>query len=179
LNATGAAAAVIAVVAAVALGPLGHGGTDGAPPPQIADTPTATVSPTPPRKSVDAGALDLDYTQTGNTVTATLDGRNVATVTFKTWAWSGSAGSVVLTVDARQTFTIDPMTFSVDGSDGYNENSPMNEDLVRVPAGNQDVTLRFPDVEGPTGLKWTPQDGKATDGESTAGFWTLPAANKK
>jgi hypothetical protein len=174
LNATGAAAAVIAVVAAVALGPLGHRGGTG--PDQVAGTPTATAGVVPDLSPIDAGAKALTYAARGKTVTASLDGKPVATLAFTSWTWSGNAGKVVLTVTATRPFTIDPMTFNLVADDS-NENSPTNR-TVSVGIGTQDVALNFDGFRSPGALLWTPQEPKTDDDDGIVIYWELTAANR-
>jgi hypothetical protein len=121
--------------------------------------------------TLDAGETALQYTQKGETVRAALDGTTVASVSLKSWRWSGTAGKVVLTVTTTRPFTIDPMMFNL-AADDSNENSPTNEELVRVGAGTHDVTLDFEGFRSPGALLWTPQEAKSDD-DGIAGDWTL------
>jgi hypothetical protein len=177
LNATGTAAAVIAVVAAVALGPLGRG-ADGPAPADVAG-PSAPAGSTATPSLIDAADPDLDYIETDGVISAWRNGTRVASLKVKTFKWSESGGSVVLSVTASQPFEIDPTAFSADGEGGHSENSPTNQKLVRVPIGSQDFTLAFEDVESPSGLKWTPQDGNPDDDNGMAGVLPLPPAQQQ
>jgi hypothetical protein len=177
VNATAAAAAVVAVVTAVALGPFGGGGPGRDP---VAGQPSvATPSVAPSLPPVDATDPDLEYKQRQKTVTATLDGAEVAGVTLKSWSWSGTSGSVVLTVVAARPFTIAPEMFNLTADD-LNENSPANTMPVTVPAGTRDITLDFEGPRFPGALIWLPQapedDNDNDDG--IAATWPLTAADR-
>ncbi len=176
LNVTAAAAAVIALAGVVILGPFqpSHPGEPALP----AAPPTAQLSTAPALPRTDAGDKRLTYTQKGDKVTATMDGAVVATVSLASWTWTGDSGSVLLTITALRPVTITAEGFTVDGADGYNENSATNPGPGRYDIGQHEMRLTFAGKGLPSGLSWVLLKPKDADGDGFAGLWELNDRNR-
>jgi hypothetical protein len=122
--------------------------------------------------TLDAGDAQIRYSQKGKTVTATVAGARVASLTLDNWRWSARSGDVVLTVDATRPFTIDPQTFNLAAHDS-NENAPTGEELLRIKPGKQRITLHFDGVKRPGALLWAPQEPQDADDDGIAADWNL------
>lgn len=178
LNATGVAAAVIAVVAAVALGPLGPG-ADGRSGRHEVAGPSAAASPTPlPLTS--AQAARLKYTSSGATVTVSLDGTEVATLTFESWSQTGKAVRVDFIATATRPLSIEASDFTlgVDSASSDNEQSPVNLETLPVAVGKKELVLHFETAELPVALLWARQQPDDEAGGGIVGQWELTEENK-
>ncbi len=118
---------------------------------------------------VDASDPAVRYTQKGNTVTATRDGKVVATVSMKSATYNKEFGSIELTVTAKQPFVLDTDLFVLYDAEG--ENGADDAGKIRVDAGTRTIELQFNDTDRPKALGWVPQDG-----EGGAGLWKLAGA---
>jgi hypothetical protein len=118
---------------------------------------------------VDASDPAVRYTQKGNTVTATRDGKVVATISLKSASYTKESGRIELTVQAKQPFALDTERFVLYDAEG--ENSADEARTIRVNAGTHTIALDFADTHRPEALGWVPQDG-----EDGAGVWELAGA---
>ncbi len=118
---------------------------------------------------VDASDPAVRYAQKGNTVTATRDGKVVATISMKSASYTKESGTIELTVTAKQPFIVDTNRFVLYDLEG--ENSAEEDRTIRVDAGTHTISLDFADTGQPEAFGWVPQDG-----EDGAGVWELAGA---
>jgi hypothetical protein len=177
LQATAAGAAVAAVTTFIVAGPFGGPSSRPAPDLPAAPAPVVTSAPAP-APPVDAENSRVRYTQRGASVTASLDGTTIATIGVTSWSWSGDSGSVTLTVTATRPMTLAPGGFSVDGAEGYNENTATETRRLGVATGGQRLTLHFTGKGTPSGLSWVMDGPQDADGDGFVGLWELTAGNR-
>jgi hypothetical protein len=152
-------------VTAVALGANAYAAPSGAP-----AAPAGAAASYRVGGPVDASDPAVRYTQKGNTVTATRDGKVVATISMKSASYTDEHGTIELTVTAKQPFVLNTDRFVLYDAEG--ENSADEDRTIRVDAGTQTITLDFADTAKPEALGWVPQDG-----EDGAGMWDLADAS--
>ncbi len=151
-------------VTAVLLGANAYATPNGAP-----AAPAGAAASYQAGSPVDASDPAVRYTQKGNTVTATRDGKVVATISMKSATYTKTFGVIELTVTAKQPFIVDTDLFVLYDAEG--ESSAGEPRKIRVDAGTQTIELDFADTDRPEAVGWVPQDG-----EDGAGLWKLAGA---
>lgn len=151
-------AATIAAAAVLITGSITVGNLNRPVPGPVPAAPSPSVAPSLPL--VDAADPTVKYAQDGDTVTATKDGKTVATITLTDKTFTSTPAEASLSVTAQQPFSLDPALFVLYDAAG-GENTPDTPTAkLRVDTGTQTLTLTFSDVVDPQAIGWTPQSGE-------------------
>ncbi|PRY28514.1 hypothetical protein [Pseudosporangium ferrugineum] len=132
--------------------------------------PVSAVAPAAPLGLSDR---TLKFSQKGAAVTASKNGKLVATLTLTSATYGARSGRAVFSMDAKQPVLIDTSAFTLYDTDG-GENSADSPRKLTLKAGKTTLTLTFSDThDKPAALGWIPQNGT-----SDGGLWERPAAAK-
>ena len=125
--------------------------------------PASSVSQVGP---LDLAGKALTFTQKGATVTASIKGAVVATLTLKSATYTATSGHAVFTVYAKQSVLLDRDLFVLYDADG-GENTASSPSKVTLPAGRHSVVLDFRNTHAePQAIGWVP-----VAGAGGAGTW--------